>query len=112
MIASSSATTTRTALLTSFRSLDASGRQTRARELVGHAIEQCVLLALELGNRTTQFVALTSLRLGVALGLVRLRLGKRRLRDERTQARVISLVDEKRTLLVGDGELRAQSLQA
>ena len=80
-------------------------------ELVRHAIEQRILLALELVDRTAQRIALAGLGIGVAAHLVRLGLGERSLRHERAQPGVVGLGLEERALLVGDRELGAQTLE-
>ena len=67
---------------------------------------------LHLAHRTAQRVALAGLRVGVAAHLPRLGVGDRRLGHERTEPRVFGLGLEERTLLVGHGQLRAQTLQS
>ncbi len=71
-------------------------RSGERRELVRHAVEQCVLLGFELVDRPAQRLALAALGVGVAAHLVRLGLGERRLRHERTQAGVLGLGLEER----------------
>ena len=70
-----------------------------------HAVEERVLLALELADRAPQRVAVPALRVGVAADLVRLGLRQGRLGDERAEAGVFGLRFEERELLVGDREL-------
>src|SRR3954454_16319147 len=115
MIASSSAITTRTGLLTGVEPLTyrlrRGGRGSRGRQLVRHAIEQCILVALELFDRPAQGVALPQLRIGMSAHLVRFGLGERRFGDERPQPRVLGLGNEDRALLLGDRELGAQALE-
>src|SRR5689334_14034728 len=115
MIASSSAITTRTGLVTgvvplTYR-LRRGGRSPRERQLAGHAVEERVLIALELLDGAAHRVALARLCIGVAAHLVRLGLGQRCLRHEGPQARVLRLGDQDRALLVGDGQLGAEALE-
>ena len=63
-------------------------------------------------DRAPQRVALAGLRVGVAAHLAGLGVGDRRLRHERAQPGVLGLGLEERALLVGDGELGAQPLEA
>ena len=112
MIASSSASTTRTGLLTgrtAHRRREESGRRV---ELGGHAVEERVLLALELATARRsasrcRLCASAWRRTSSGLGV-----GDRRLRHERAQPGVFGLGLEERALLVGDRELGAQPLEA
>src|SRR5690349_24856498 len=111
MIASSSAITTRTGLVTgSGLSLRISWGQCRSGrgQLVGHPVEQRILLALEFGDRTAQHITLAGLGIGMTADLMRLGLRDRRLRNERPQTRVLGLGDENGALLISDGQLGAQ----
>ena len=63
-------------------------------------------------DRAAQRVALAGLRVGVAAHVAGLGVGDRRLRDQRAQPGVLGLGLEERALLVGDGQLRAQPLEA
>src|SRR5437667_8752662 len=116
MIASSSAITTRTGLVTGSEPLTyrlrRGGRGSRERRLVRHAIEQCVLVAFELFDGAAQRVALAQLGVGVAAHLVGLGLGQRGFRNEGPKPRVLRFTDEDRALLLGDRELGAQAREA
>ena len=81
-------------------------------ELGGHAVEERVLLGFELAHRPPQRVPLADLGVGVAAHLAGFGVGHRRLGHERAQPGVLGLGLEERALLVGDGQLRAQPLQA
>jgi acyl-CoA dehydrogenase len=70
------------------------------------------LLAFEVGDRTHEIVALGGLGIGVALGFPSLGIGERRLRHQRAQARVVSLLPEEQHLLLGDRKVGAEPLQA
>src|SRR5690242_11543311 len=108
MIASSSARTTRTGVLTDclFAPVRLPGRQ-----LGRHAIEQGVLFPLQIADRSPQRVPLPCECVGVPPHLACLGLGERRFGYERAQARVLGLVLEERELLVDDRALGAQPLQ-
>ena len=82
-----------------------------ARRSRRHAVEQVVLLLLELADRSAERVALPALRVGVAAHLVRLGVGERRLRHERPEPGVLGFGVEERALLVGDREFGAQPLE-
>src|SRR5438552_4023594 len=106
MIASSSAITTRTGLVTESRPFSRSGREFR-----GHAVEEIVLLAFQLQGRATQVVALTTLGVRVAPHLVRFGVRERSLGHEGPQPSVLRLRVQERALLVGDGQLGPKALQ-
>src|SRR5262245_58774212 len=100
MIASSSATTTRG------RRVGASAPKSTGsagREIGGDAIEQLILLRLELAHVLAQGVAVAGERIGVPAGVAGLDVRERRLGDERAQAYVVGLLLEEHQLLLGDG---------
>ena len=85
------------------------GRSSRPGAAVGdEAIEQVVLRLLELGDLGQKGASVPVHHLGVALGLAMLPVGKRSLRNERTQSGLVGLVGEVRELFVGDRELPTQ----
>src|SRR3954454_8166032 len=107
MIASSSAITTRVGR-GSVTVLPAS----TSGQFGGDAVEQGILLPLELAHRAAQRLRVAGLRIGVTAGVTRLDVGERRLRHQCTEAHVLSLFLEESQLLLGDRELRADPLEA
>ncbi len=76
-----------------------------------HAIEQGILLALEVGDRTQQTVAVAGVGVGVPLRLTSAGVGERRLGDQGAHPSLVGLIDHELELLGGDGGLGAQPLE-
>src|SRR3546814_68809 len=75
-------------------------------------VEEVVLGLLEAGYRLDELGAVPLHRVGVALGVMVLPVGQRRLGDERAQAGVVRHLGEVLELLVGDSQLLAELAQA
>ena len=109
MIASSSAMTTRTGVLSD----DGTGLRSGSagREFGRDAVEKGILLALELHDVAAERVTMAGERVGVSAGVARLDIRERGFGDERAQAGVFGLLLEEHELLFGDGQLDAQPLE-
>src|SRR4051812_40096544 len=106
MIASSSAITTRVG-----RGSDTVLRGSAGGQFGRDAVEEGVLLRLELAHGAAQRLRLTGLRIGVTAGVARLDVGEGRLRHQRTEADVLRLLLQEAELLLGDRELGADALE-
>src|SRR6266567_6048777 len=102
MIASSSAITTRVGLGTG--RLRCSGASA-GRELGRHAVEQSVLLALQVADGPGERVAMPGQRVSVAASIAGLDVAERRFGHERAQSGVVGFVLEERELLLRDRQL-------
>src|SRR2546423_12372101 len=102
MMASSSAITTRVGVFTGWRSGGWSGLR---GQLVGHPVEEGVLLAEKLGQGGLQGLPVPGHGLGVAAGLPGLGGAQRGLGDEGPQPGLLALLLEKMLLLDRHGEL-------
>ena len=80
-------------------------------ELGRHAVEERILLALELHDRAGQRIPVASERVGMATGVAGLDVAEWCLRHEGAQAGIVGLVLEERDLFLGDRQLRAQALE-
>src|SRR5581483_10417266 len=108
MMASSSAITTRVDVFTKRRSGGWSGLR---GQLVGHPIEEGVLLAEQLGQGGFEGLAMPGHRLGVPAGLTGLSVAQRGLGDECPEAGLLALLLEETLLLDCNGELGADPLE-
>ena len=89
------------------------GSRWSARRQFGRdAVEERVLLLLELADRRPQRLGVARLGVGVAAGVAGLDVGERGLRHERPQPYVLGFLLEEAQLLVGDRELGPDPLQA
>lgn len=69
------------------------------------------MLRLELGDRACERVALTAQCIGMTAGLPGLDVSQWRLRDQRPEPGIVSLVFQEDELLVGHGQLGARTLE-
>src|SRR5437763_3165060 len=106
MIASSSAMTTRRR-----RAFASATAESACRELGGDAVEELVLLDLELLDVLPERVAMASERVGVAARVAGFDVGERGFGHQRSQPDVVGLLLEEHELLLRDGELGADPLQ-
>ena len=113
MIASSSATTTRTGLVTTegLSVLRAGSDRSERRLLRSHAVEKGILLAFELGDRTDERVALTAERIGVTAALAGVGIGERGFGYEGAQPGGVGFFFHVDQLLLGHGEIGAEATQ-
>src|ERR1043166_2419763 len=123
MIASSSAITTRRAvgrwvLLTkAASSVGITGERMWSSPsaggvgFAGHLVEEPVLLQLEFGDRTLQAAPVVGHGVGVTARLARVGVRQRRLRHQRTQARLLGLLFEEAELLERDRAFGPQPLE-
>ncbi len=76
--------------------------------LGGHAVEQCILLAFELGDRTGQHIALAAEGVGVTAALAGLGVRERGLGDQCPEAGTVGFLLHVQELFLRDGEIGAQ----
>ena len=80
------------------------------RGLLGrHAVEQCILLAFELDDRTGQHIALAAEGVGVTATLAGLGVRERGLGDQCPEAGTVGFLLHVQELFLRDGKIGAQS---